>query len=310
MLANDRFGDVLQATLRLEEEPLIIHRTLGTSWISIIEGVKTSPDKVLSGSFPIEDSYIVNVPLSTYEGCENWEQGRYAATRNLVAGAACIADLKREPRFVIDRAFHAVHFRLPRSMFDMVADQSDARRIDELCYDIGTGYDDMVIRHLTGAARPALLDPDRANGLFVEHVAFALAAHLAHRYGNMRPRNPVVRGGLARWQEKRAYDLITANLAGGVSLQELAAECELSVSHFARAFRQTTGLPPHRWLLQRRLEVARNLMREGRHSLADIALASGFASQSHFTYVFKNQVGTTPGAWRRERATRSGHEDA
>ncbi len=80
---------------------------------------------------------------------------------------------------------------------------------------------------------------------------------------------------------------------------EAAQQCGLSVSHFARAFKETTGLPPHRWLIRRRVEVAEALLRNSRMSLTEVALTCGFADQSHFTRVFSRVVGISPGAWRR-----------
>jgi AraC-like DNA-binding protein len=71
---------------------------------------------------------------------------------------------------------------------------------------------------------------------------------------------PLVSGGLAPWQLRLARDTINANLDGDFSLEQIARECRLSVSHFARAFTRSTGISPHRWLMQRRVEVAKDLM--------------------------------------------------
>jgi AraC family transcriptional regulator len=115
----------------------------------------------------------------------------------------------------------------------------------------------------------------------------------------MRPLSPRVRGGLAPWQVRRAKEILSAHLDGGIPLQEVARECHLSMSHFSRQFRRTTGLPPHKWLLTRRIEVAKEKLDDRRLSLSDVAAACGFADQSHLTRVFTRMVGVTPGAWRR-----------
>jgi AraC family transcriptional regulator len=109
----------------------------------------------------------------------------------------------------------------------------------------------------------------------------------------------VSRGGLAGWQERRAKEILAAHLTGQIALQEVAHACGLSVSHFSRAFRETTGLAPHQWLLHRRIEAAKSAMHDARLPLADVALSCGFADQSHFTRVFSKQVGVSPGCWRR-----------
>jgi AraC family transcriptional regulator len=135
--------------------------------------------------------------------------------------------------------------------------------------------------------------------LFVEHFMSAVRMHVAQTYGGMRPASPQVRGGLAPWQVRRAKEILSAHLDGGIPLQEVARECHLSMSHFSRQFRRTTGLPPHKWLLTRRIEVAKEKLGDRRLSLSDVAAACGFADQSHLTRVFKRMVSVSPGDWRR-----------
>jgi AraC-like DNA-binding protein len=120
----------------------------------------------------------------------------------------------------------------------------------------------------------------------------------------LREHATLTRGGLAHWQMQRATKLMTANLQEHVPLSQLAAQCGLSVRHFARAFRQSTGLPPHRWLLNHRVEHARELLRDPMMSLVEIALACGFADQSHFTRTFTALAGLGPGLWRRMESWR------
>ena len=110
------------------------------------------------------------------------------------------------------------------------------------------------------------------------------------------------RGGLAPWQLKRAEALMSENLSVQVPLGQVAEECGLSVRHLARAFRQSTGVPPHRWLLDRRVERAKELLPNSKLSLSDVALACGFGDQSHFTRTFTAAVRLSPGVWRRLRS--------
>jgi AraC family transcriptional regulator len=110
---------------------------------------------------------------------------------------------------------------------------------------------------------------------------------------------PLVSGGLAPWQLRLARDTINANLEEQLSLEQLADECRLSVTHFAKAFARSTGISPHRWLMQRRVDLAKDLMLTTDSSLVEIALKCGFSDQSHFTKVFAEVTGNTPRRWRR-----------
>lgn len=109
---------------------------------------------------------------------------------------------------------------------------------------------------------------------------------------------------LSTAQLHRVSEHIQSNVDQRISLAQLAAVAGISQSHFSRAFKATTGLPPHRWQLEARIREAQGLLAHERRSLSDVALATGFADQSHFTRVFRNIVGETPGNWRRRRSKR------
>jgi len=107
--------------------------------------------------------------------------------------------------------------------------------------------------------------------------------------------------GLAPWQVELAQRLLLADLSAEFPVAKLAGRCGLSRSHFARAFRISTGLPPHRWLIRYRLRRAQELLERSDLSIAEIALSCGFADQSHLTRVFHDIIGASPAAWRRLR---------
>ena len=115
---------------------------------------------------------------------------------------------------------------------------------------------------------------EQAGRLLTRHAAPALDAPEGEQ--------PPARGGLAPWQERRAKELMSTHLGRQVPLAFVAGECRLSVSHFARSFKQCTGKPPHRWLLENRVERAKELLLDDTVSLAEVALDCGFSDQSHF----------------------------
>jgi AraC-like DNA-binding protein len=138
---------------------------------------------------------------------------------------------------------------------------------------------------------------------FIRHVTLALCA-IAERndvgVGIGMTGRPL-HGGLTPWQEKLAKELLVKDLQKGPTLRDVAKACGLSVSHFGRAFKYSTGMPPHRWVLHQRLEMAKRLLEENVRSIAEIAGDCGFSEQSHLTHVFSRQFGVSPGAWRRSR---------
>lgn len=109
---------------------------------------------------------------------------------------------------------------------------------------------------------------------------------------------------LAPWQMRRAIQLLQSAIGADCPVQMLARACGVSHGHFAHAFKISTGLPPHRWLLRLRIQRAREMMERTKDSLSAIALSCGFADQSHFTRAFRAATGMTPARWRRERQAR------
>lgn len=295
------FAQKLGQPLNVKDAPSLITRSLRSAELAVVETRDDNPVPGLCGALPSDDAYLVSVKFRDYPDCECWERGRSVVKADIRAGATYLYDLKRDPRYVIDKPFHSLYFYLPRSALDDIARQAGAPRIGELAYQPGVGHDDTVVRHLGGSLLEALHRPDEASQLFVDHTMLALTAHVAQAYGGLSRSTELARGGLAPWQVRRACEKLESDLGGKFSLEQIAAEFDLSVSHFSRAFRISTGQPPHQWLLHQRVKAAQQLMTVRDLSLSEIAISAGFANQSHFTRVFSSVVGLSPGAWRRER---------
>jgi AraC-like DNA-binding protein len=298
LTASDGYGQRLAERLRAEQSHAIITRGLHVAGMAVTETRCDKPVLALSNSIQREDAYLVALTLRDFPNRQYWEDGRQMPVCSLRIGQVDFHDLKRDPVALLDKPYHDLFFYLPRSALDEIAEDANAPRVGDLNHR-HVGFDDDTIASLGRAVLPALSPPDQASQLFVNHVLFALAIHVAQTYGGMRSLPPLIRGGLATWQVKRAKEILSANLDGRVLLKEVASECKLSVSHFSRAFSRTTGTAPHKWLLLHRVEVAKEKLRDGRLSLLDVALACGFADQSHLTRVFTRIVGVSPGAWRR-----------
>jgi len=104
---------------------------------------------------------------------------------------------------------------------------------------------------------------------------------------------------LAPWEIRKATDLMRSRLGERVCIRDVSASCGLSTGHFSRLFKKTTGLSTYQWLVEQRVEKAKELLTHTRLPLCDIAFSCGFADQAHFTRVFAKRANTTPLVWRR-----------
>lgn len=252
------------------------------------------------------DAFIVQLGLVSCPRTDLFVDGKHIDGIVHNARAVQIHDLRRSPTSDIRDPFHLLYFYLPRRVLATVSNKAWAETIELIQTQPQTaGARDPVVEHLLLSILPAMDKPAEMNDLFAEHLTLALSAHMVTRYGTARPLHASMRGGLSARQQRRALEMLDANLNGGVSLTQLAAECGLSVRHFARAFKTSMGLPPHRYLLKRRIDIARGLLLGSERSLLDIALSCGFADQSHFTRVFTASEGVSPGALRRTRSIAS-----
>jgi AraC family transcriptional regulator len=297
MATNQAYGDGLAKRLRVEPGPAIITRLRQNAIIAVTEIRRDDPLPATVSSQQ-EDAYGASLLLRGKPAHQYWEDGRQIPVCDLRAGETCLYDLRRETRLVLDKPVHFLLFYLSREALKAIADDVSAPRIGDLNHKPSFGIEDATIFRLGSSVLAALSRPDQANRLFVDHVTLAVGIHIAKTYGGMQPVSRIASGRLAPWQERRAKEIISANL-GGVPLADVARECRLSTSHFQRAFRRTVGMAAHQWLLSRRIEVAKEKLRDGQSSLSDVALACGFSDQSHLTRVFNRLVGISPGAWRR-----------
>jgi AraC-like DNA-binding protein len=134
--------------------------------------------------------------------------------------------------------------------------------------------------------------------LMFDHYVLMFCSHMVATYGNEGATPAPYVGGLAPWQIRRVTDLIENRLTGELRLASLAEECGLSVSHFSRSFKQSFGMPVHRYVIERRIERAKSLMKRSGLSLTDIALQSGFGDQASL-------AGPLARSWGRRRAAGS-----
>jgi AraC-like DNA-binding protein len=213
-------------------------------------------------------------------------------------GGVYLLDLQASTMVNFNTAFDIVRFHISAPTLEVMSREAGQVPCAGLKRPKLGAYDP-VLYHLARAMLPALERPDEASTLFVDHIAHAFHAHVVRTYAGGDREPTRARQALTSWQARIAAELISSRLDGKLPVQELASACNLSVSHFSRAFVQTFGMPPHRWLLVRRIDSAKELISQGKLSLLEVANACGFATQSHFTRIFTSMVGTPPSRWGR-----------
>jgi len=288
----------LGAHLYIENAPRMAARAIDDTVVTIAQLDAERPERRTSAPLDPEDAVLLSLQFRNCPGHAVWENGCKAPPCDLLTGDTVIYDLRRDPRILIDHPFRTVAIHIPRAVFDALEEDAKSPPTGDISYRPGTGVPDERIMSLGSLLLPELAQP-RACALFIGYVTVALVAHVASAYGHFKPNGRPAKSGLAPWQARRAQEMLSANLDGNLGLKDIARECGLSVSHFSRAFRGSVGMPPHRWLIKRRVDAAKARMREGREALSEIALACGFSDQSHFTRVFLRETGTSPGQWRR-----------
>ena len=265
--------------------------------VSIVRMRSASTDHDESGPIPQAEAFSVIAQLKPFDRHRLWRGGKLVHDGGHPAGALAITDLGEEWRCHHRSSFDNMRFNISRqglSDFSYEAGRSGFNGLD-----CGQGQLDPVVQGLAMALLPALSQPAHASALFIDHVLLALQAHLVTRYGGVSL--PAERsGGLSARQLNMATAFLASLTAREATISDVAAQCGLSTSYFIRAFKKSTGRTPHRWLMEYRAEKARQMLL-GTASIAEIAVACGFADQSHLTRVFTALHGVSPGTWRRER---------
>jgi len=231
-----------------------------------------------------------------------WVDGKFLPIRNCERGAVGIYDLEASPIAVRPTGFDSVHFNLPRRTLNAFTDHNEMHRIGDLPCTQGIGDDAML--QLARFALPWLGDERRVCSLMFDHFVWMFCSHIVASYARVQPTRTVRLGGLAPWQKRRLMELIDSNLDGELRLSYLAEECGLSMSYFSRSFKRTFGVPAHRYLIARRVERAKVLLKSSSAPLSEIALESGFGDQAALSRTFRAVVGTSPRRWLNEQLHR------
>jgi AraC family transcriptional regulator len=192
---------------------------------------------------------------------------------------------------------NVVQLYLPHTTLERIAREADTAAPGELLE--RTGHSDPVTSRLLMSAADVLEGNAALDALFRQQLTDLLATRLLAAHAGAPTTFQPVMGGLSPNALRRAIERLRSDSDADVSLAALASDAGLSRFHFCRAFKESTGLSPHAWLRQHRLEQAMNMLRDTDASVVSVAAALGYASQTAFAAAFRKLTGETPSNWRR-----------
>jgi AraC family transcriptional regulator len=225
--------------------------------------------------------------------------GRSVAIGTFRPGAVIIIPEGSSSRWDIPKPVDVVQLYLPHTTLERVADEAETVTPIDLLE--RTAHPDPITSQLLISAADVVEGNEALDALFRQQLTDLLATRLLAAHTGSPNTIQLVKGGLAPKTLLRAIERLRSGSDADLSLAALSSEAGLSRFHFCRAFKENTGLSPHAWLRQHRLEQAMNMLRDTDASVASVAATLGYSSQTAFAAAFRKLTGEPPSDWRRRR---------
>ncbi|MCC8392222.1 AraC family transcriptional regulator [Paraburkholderia sp. MMS20-SJTR3] len=227
-------------------------------------------------------------------------KGKRSSLYSFDQHAIYLRDFADDYRADLQSGFDFVLVELSRGFIANAHEQRES--LGSASFDVKPGTRDPVLGHLAQVLAHTLDGGRETHPLFVEQLGLAIGTHLLDQYGHAPARTPKLPRRLSPRQHAQATEMLLATTQTPMSIEQIAGACGLSRAYFIRAFKHTTARTPYQWLLEQRIERARELLSGSQRPITEIAVTCGFSDQSHFTRVFSQMTGTPPAAWRRQAA--------
>ena len=279
--------------------PLLPGRPLTHSAQSPWTGIILEKHRVGAVEIPEHEHHTFCLHLQTSGPVEmDWHS--HGRTGNLNTGAGNLIFLTPGTRDSL--LWHGPSQRIVASIDpSIVARAATQLELNQLPdFDNRWSFQDEQLRLLLTEMEREVTSGAATGPLYGDLLGLSLSVALIRKYGRTSTTVAPHKGGIAKPRLNRALEYIAANLQSEIRLEDLAEAAGLSLFHFARAFRESMGATPHQYLLQRRIDSAKSLLRTPGRNLEVIASATGFADASHLSKAFRRQVGTSPKAWQRQ----------
>ncbi|WP_165423520.1 AraC family transcriptional regulator [Ktedonosporobacter rubrisoli] len=290
----------------LPTSPVLSSRERG--WEDLMVRFYHEPADLEETIFPgSADIYLVLITSGAVQAAERDLDGPWS-TQLIQAGDWYLSPAGGGPyalrwKSLSDEPLKTLHLHLSADVFRRMVQQVGDRDPQRVILQELTGFQDPLLTQLALSLQQELQAPvsDSVGKLYAQTAAQLLTTHLLRCYVTSSISVPEYRGKLSSRQMRRLSMFIQEHLNQNLSLELLAQQVGFSPYHFARLFRQTTGISPHRFVLQERLVAAERLLKETDWPLAQIAAEIGISNQSYFTQTFKRHKGITPLLYRQLR---------
>lgn len=243
--------------------------------------------------------HFVSIHLGGSKRLQRWGEGRHAVEDTLT-GAHSVVPAGSAFRWHTTGPVDFVHFYFHPKVVDFVIEAAFDRDRTFVALEPGLGDGDGLIRMLALNLLDELNTDDPQQAYFDDMMHLFLC-RILRLHSNARDGSPVARHVLAPYRLRRALDFIETNLATKIGVEEIAQASGVSQFHFSRAFRRSTGRTPYAYLLDRRVQLAKSLLRQTDAALTQVAASCGFSSLAQFSRMFKRCVGLCPRDFRARR---------
>ena len=256
--------------------------------------------------YPADNAILICVSL-TPSAVGQWRaryDGREVGVTRAIPFATTYIDLNCPMEMWVRGPFDYLHYYFSKELLARIAldnGVSSAFQLQEVFF-----IEDLVVAQMTKSILAPVRHGEPLDRLALDHIAMVLGAHTLQQHCGTWKFASSPQQGLEAWQKLRAEEMLRASLEGNISVNELAIACSLSASHFARRFRHSLGTSVHQYLIQLRIDHAKDLLSQTKRTLVEIASLSGFCDQAAFTRTFSRIEHITPSRWRRVNSDGTG----
>jgi AraC family transcriptional regulator len=241
MIGTGAYGERMAGYLHLAGPPIYAALGSGRSELAVTRLHAPNGFTDPTRAIPLEKAFSIHLHLRANQGGRLWLSGKLVPTAKRPSGGVTILDLEQDPIAFFPNPIDVLQFYIPRMALEEFAYENQIAAVSTLTWPHCEM--DATLKHLGTAVLSAMQRGDPPSKIFLDSIGQTILAHATSVYGGVQASSGLMPGHLAPWQARRAKEFMSANLYGDVPLASVAAECNLSASHFAHAFRRTFGRP-------------------------------------------------------------------